>query len=560
MSSTKRWFHKTVDKTLFNEFVTKGFFTPFLAQIMINKGFKTIKEAYSFLFPQLTDFSDPFLLPDMELAVKRIHKALEKKERIIIYGDSDADGIIGTFILYDFLKTLGAEVEYFVPSKDKEGYGFHSKFLPYFKQKNTTLIITVDVGISAYDTVNEAKALGIDTIITDHHEILRKPDTIVISGKFFVSPFYHLCGAGVVFTLIRALRSYLYTQGFFKDSQIPQIRKYMELLTIATLADMVPLKGENRIITFFGFRDLLSPSFLATKLLIESSKVNGVLSEEDLCYLIIPKINAAGRMGNPELVIKFLEEKDEQKAKNLLKELEDLNLKRQMLENEILNRLEKTIKEKTSSEPFIFIVEENVPKGMLGLLANRLKNYYNLPVIIISVENELGVASCRAPENVNLLEIFSRCEDLLIQYGGHKHALGFKISLDLIEKLKQKLLEIFKNFTQFVNQKEEFLYVEAEAELSELLHPENFKALSYLHPYGEGHLPPNILLKNFEIKERFFLKDKHSKLLLKKGSYEIPAIYFNNLIPENTWINLILGQPFINTFKGALEIKILDVR
>lgn len=560
MSSTKRWFHKTVDKTLFNEFVTKGFFTPFLAQIMINKGFKTIKEAYSFLFPQLTDFSDPFLLPDMELAVKRIHKALEKKEKIIIYGDSDADGIIGTFILYDFLKTLGAEVEYFVPSKDKEGYGFHSKFLPYFKQKNVTLIITVDVGISAYDTVNEAKALGIDTIITDHHEILRKPDTIVISGKFFVSPFYHLCGAGVVFTLIRALRSYLYTQGFFKDSQIPQIRKYMELLTIATLADMVPLKGENRIITFFGFRDLLSPSFLATKLLIESSKVNGVLSEEDLCYLVIPKINAAGRMGNPELVIKFLEEKDEQKAKNLLKELEDLNLKRQMLENEILNRLEKTIKEKTSSEPFIFIVEENVPKGMLGLLANRLKNYYNLPVIIISVENELGVASCRAPENVDLLKIFSRCEDLLLQYGGHRHALGFKISLDLIEKLKQKLLEIFKNFTQFVNQKEEFLYVEAEAELSELLHPENFKALSYLHPYGEGHLPPNILLKNFEIKERFFLKDKHSKLLLKKGSYEIPAIYFNNLIPENTWINLILGQPFINTFKGALEIKILDVR
>lgn len=560
MSSTKRWFHKTVDKTLFNEFVTKGFFTPFLAQIMINKGFKTIKEAYSFLFPQLTDFSDPFLLPDMELAVKRIHKALEKKEKIIIYGDSDADGIIGTFILYDFLKTLGAEVEYFVPSKDKEGYGFHSKFLPYFKQKNVTLIITVDVGISAYDTVNEAKALGIDTIITDHHEILRKPDTIVISGKFFVSPFYHLCGAGVVFTLIRALRSYLYTQGFFKDSQIPQIRKYMELLTIATLADMVPLKGENRIITFFGFRDLLSPSFLATKLLIESSKVNGVLSEEDLCYLVIPKINAAGRMGNPELVIKFLEEKDEQKAKNLLKELEDLNLKRQMLENEILNRLEKTIKEKTSSEPFIFIVEENVPKGMLGLLANRLKNYYNLPVIIISIENELGVASCRAPENVDLLKIFSRCEDLLLQYGGHRHALGFKISLDLIEKLKQKLLEIFKNFTQLTNQKEEFLYVEAEAELSELLHPENFKALSYLHPYGEGHLPPNILLKNFEIKERFFLKDKHSKLLLKKGSYEIPAIYFNNLIPENTWINLILGQPFINTFKGALEIKILDVR
>lgn len=561
MSSTKSWLRRPIDKELFHEFVTQGFFTPLFAQIFVSRGFKTIKEAYSFLFPQLTDFCDPFLLPDMDLAVKRIFKALKNKEKIGIYGDSDADGMIGTFILYDFLQTLGAKVEYLIPDRDKEGYGFHGKFLPYFKERGISLIITVDVGVSAYETINQAKALGIEVIVTDHHEIINKPETIVISGKLLSSsPLYHLCGAGVAFTLIRALRSYLYVNGFFKNLQVPQIRKYMELVTLATLADMVPLTGENRIITFFGFRDLLSSAFTAIRLLVESSKSNGALSEEDLCYYIIPKINAAGRMGSPDLIVRLLEEREEQSVRVLLKELEELNSKRQILESELIAKIETKLKSKPLTEPFIFIVEENLPKGLMGLLANRLKNSYNLPVIIVSVENGVGVASCRCPENIDFLKIISRCEDLLLQYGGHKHALGFRISVDLIDKFKQRLLLMFKETDVFLISEKETLHIEAEAELSELLHPENFKALSYLHPYGEGHPPPTLLLKNFEVKERSLLKEKHSRLLLKRGIHEIQAVYFNNLIPEDQWITLILGQPFINSFKNRMEIKILDVR
>ncbi|HBT03439.1 MAG TPA: single-stranded-DNA-specific exonuclease RecJ, partial [Thermodesulfobacterium commune] len=177
MSSTKVWVNKQVDLEVLKQFVTKGFFTPFLAQVLINKGFTSIKEAYRFLFPQLSDFGDPFLIPDMLPAVKRIYQAAISNETIGIYGDSDADGIIGSFVLYDFLVSIGCKVEWLIPSKEKEGYGFHAKFLPYFKQKGVSLLITVDVGISAADTVNEAKALGIDVIVTDHHEVVEKPDT-----------------------------------------------------------------------------------------------------------------------------------------------------------------------------------------------------------------------------------------------------------------------------------------------------------------------------------------------------------------------------------------------
>lgn len=561
MSSTKVWVNKQVDLEVLKQFVTKGFFTPFLAQVLINKGFTSIKEAYRFLFPQLSDFGDPFLIPDMLPAVKRIYQAAISNETIGIYGDSDADGIIGSFVLYDFLVSIGCKVEWLIPSKEKEGYGFHAKFLPYFKQKGVSLLITVDVGISAADTVNEAKALGIDVIVTDHHEVVEKPDTIVVSGKLTSksSPFYHLCGAGVAFTLIRALRKFFYEQGFFRGDNIPQIRKYLELVGLATLADMVPLLGENRTITFYGFRDLSSPSFLATKLLIENSRLNGTLSEEDLFYRVIPKINAAGRMGTPELVFQFLKENEETKAKELLTKIEGINQRRQELELEILSSLENLAKREIERYPFIFLAAENLPKGLLGLIANRLKNQYQVPAIVVSIENGVGFASGRAPEGLNLFKAVSKCEDLLIQYGGHKHALGFQVSLNNIEALKSRLADEIKKLTLVSKPEKEIVYVEAEVELAELLHPENLKALTYLHPYGEAHLPPNILIRNFEVKERFLLKDKHSKFVLKKGLNEIIAIWFNQVV-EDERIRLVLGQPYVNTYRNTLEIKVLDVR
>ncbi|AEH22506.1 single-stranded-DNA-specific exonuclease RecJ [Thermodesulfobacterium geofontis OPF15] len=559
MTSTKLWINKVPNQELFQEFVTQGFFTPLLAKILINKGFSDIKSAYSFLYPQLSDFSNPFIIPDMKLAVERIFKAIKAKEKIVIYGDSDADGIIGTFILYDFLKNFTPYVDWLIPSKTEEGYGFHAKFLPYFKAKGISLIITVDVGISAYHTVNSAKALNIDVIVTDHHEIISKPETITISGKLTQpsSPLYYLCGAGVVFALIRALRSYLLSQGFFVDKEPPFLRKYLELVSLATLADMVPLIGENRLITFFGFRDLLNPYFPCTKILLERENLKYGLSEEDLYYKIIPKFNSAGRLGKPEIVFEFLSSVDKVSAEKTLSQIENLNQERQTLEEEILKTLNFQLNNVCEDSKFLFLTFENIPKGLLGLIANRFKNLYNLPTIVISQEDEIAHGSIRSPSEINFLKILSQCEDLLIQFGGHKYALGFKIHKNLIPEFKIRLEKILKS--NHIPSSSNLIYIDAETNLSELLYRENLFAFEAFHPYGEGHSPPALLLKNFEIKEIKILKEKHSKLILQKEDKELSAIFFNKLL-EKKEINLIVGTPFINSFTGNLELKIEDVK
>lgn len=560
MASTKLWINKIPNQEFFQEFVTQGFFTPLLAKILINKGFSDIKSAYSFLYPQLSDFSDPFDIPDMKLAVERIFKAIKFGEKIGIYGDSDADGIIGTFILYDFLKFFTPHVEWLIPSKEAEGYGFHAKFLPYFKAKGINLIITVDVGISAYHTVNNAKALNIDVIITDHHEIITKPETVTINGKLTSnsSPFYYLCGAGVVFTLMRALRSYLLSQGFFVDKDPPFLRKYLELVSLATLADMVPLIGENRLITFFGFRDLVNPFFPCTKVLLEKENLKYPLSEEDLYYKIIPKLNSAGRLGKPDLVFEFLSSFDKACAERKLSQIENLNQERQNLEDKILKSLNPQIENMCKNSKFLFLIFENIPKGLLGLIANRFKNLYNLPTIVISQEGEIAYGSIRSPSEINFLNLISQCKELLIQFGGHKHALGFKIHKNLIPEFKSRLDKLLEKYFSYTSSNN-LIYIDAETNLTEFLLKENIFAFESFHPYGEGHLPPKLLFKNFEIRELIVLKDKHSKLILQKEDKELSAIFFNKLL-ENKNINFIVGTPFINSFTGSLELRIEDVR
>lgn len=560
MESTKLWVNKAVNLELLYEFIHKGFFTPLLAKILINKGFSDIQSAYSFLYPQISDFSDPFLIPDMLLAVKRIAKALKSREKIGIYGDSDADGIIGSFVLYNFLKELTSYVEWLIPNKEVDGYGFHAKYLPFFKNKGVSLIITVDVGISDYYTANLAKATGIDVIITDHHEVFNKPYTITVTGKLTpsFSPFYHLCGTGVVFALIRALRTYLYYHGFFREKRLPYLRKYMELVCLATLADMVPLRGENRIITFFGFRDFLNSSFPAIQVLLEKTNLNNSLSEEDLYYRIIPKINSAARLGYPEKVFYFLSSPNKVIGEKYFEEIEKLNQKRQEIEKEILKSIETHWSQFSKSKNYIFLTFENIPKGLLGLIANRFKTLYQLPTIVISCEKETVYGSIRSPSEINFFEIFSKCKDLLIQFGGHKYALGFKLDKKNLSTLKARLENLLESHN-FKPLYQNLIYIDAEATLLELFHKENLFAFHQFHPYGEDHSPCMILLKNFSVKNFVILKEKHSKLILQQGDKELIAMYFNNILEKNK-INLIVGTPYINNFTQNLEFKIEDVK
>lgn len=558
MHKEKLWLQRLPKRELLYEFLREGAFTPLISQILINKGFTEVKKAYSFLFPQITDFSDPFEIPEMHLAVKRIAEALKKGELVGIYGDSDADGIIGTYVLYDFLKEVsGKEPIVLIPDKNQEGYGFHAKYLSYFKEKGVSLLITVDVGISAYETVEEAKLLGLSVIITDHHEVIKKPETIVISGKLTSSdsPFYHLCGAGVVFTLLRALRSHLYESGFFREAPPPSLRKYLELVSLATLADMVPLLGENRIITYFGFRDLASPSHPALRLLFKEIGLSLPPSEEDLYFKIIPRINACGRMGVPELFFNFLRKAPSEDAKDFLCKINTLLSERQNLEAELWQILARDFEEKPDT-PVLIGIFENIPKGLLGLLANRAKNAFGKPALIITFENNIGYGSGRSTEDLDLLDFLLKEKHLFLELGGHKKAFGFQILKENLPYF-QKIFE--NNLKDFIKEKKQiFCYVDGEVKISELLFEENLFALKELPPYGMAHEPPLFLLKDFIVKEIIYLKERHTKFLLEEGLEKIYALYFNQKVDFSP--RFIIGTPIFNNFNQKLEIRVEDVK
>ncbi len=558
MSKEKLWLQRLPKRDILYEFLREGAFTPLISQILINKGFTEVKKAYSFLFPQITDFSDPFEIPEMDLAVKKIAEALKKGELIGIYGDSDADGIIGTYVLYDFLKKIsGKEPIVLIPDKNKEGYGFHARYLSYFKEKGVSLLLTVDVGISAYETVEEAKLLGLSVIITDHHEVIKKPKTIVVSGKLTSqdSPFYHLCGAGVVFTLLRALRTYLYESGFFREVPPPSLRGYLELVSLATLADMVPLLGENRIITYFGFRDLASPSHPSLKALFNELDLTLPPSEEDLYFKVIPRINACGRMGAPELFFNFLKMERKEDAQAFLSKINNLLSERQSLEAELWQILAREFEEKPTS-PVLIGIFENIPKGILGLLANRAKNVFGKPALIITFENNIGYGSGRSTEDIDLLDILLKEKHLFLELGGHKKAFGFQILKENLPSF-QKILE--KDLKDLIKERKQiFGYVDGEVKISELLFEENLLALKEFPPYGMAHEPPLFLLKDFVVKEIIYLKEKHTKFLLEEGPEKIYALYFNQKVDFPP--RFIIGTPFINNFNQRLEIRVEDVK
>jgi len=551
------WVERPLDKEKYLVFLKEGALSPFLASYLARRGFKDLHSAYRFLFPRVEDFASPFLIPDMELAVKRLETALRTNEKIGLYADSDADGILGAFILYDFLKKLMPEENLVVYFTDRlnRGYGFHPQSISYFKAQGVRLIITIDVGVADGETVELAKASGIDVIITDHHEFQELPRTITITGKRSqCESLYHLCGAGVVFQLLKALRSYLLQNGFFSaKNTLPKLKPYLEIAGLATLADMVPLLGENRLITYFGFRALERSSFPALRALL--SELRYGITERDLQLSIIPRINACFRLGRPELFFNFLKEEDETKISILLKEIDSLNEARKSLSASLWERVLERLKE-AERESFVLFFDENLPKGHLGVLAQRLKSQTGKPAIVLTADKKgTLVGSARSPEDLNLLAILKQREDLFVQLGGHAGAFGLKIDRDRLEELIFYLEERLKGY---VPEELELIYLDYEGRISEFLEEENILALRELPPYGIGHEPPIVLLKKFEVREIKPLKEKHCEIWLKDGFREVRGVLFNRQIEREPV--LLVCEPYINSFSGSLEFKVEDFK
>ncbi|HHS48623.1 MAG TPA: single-stranded-DNA-specific exonuclease RecJ [Desulfurella acetivorans] len=463
----------------------------YLALINILKN-RNIKDIDGFLKPSLSQLHDPFLLSDMHLAVSRTTEALKKKEHICIVGDYDVDGITACSILVNFFQEIGAKVSYYIPKRE-DGYGLSLAAIKFANQKGAKLIITVDNGISSQDEIEFARMLGIDVIITDHHEPNGIPNAYaVVNPKMKNSkyPFTELAGVGVAFNFLLALRKTLRDRNFFTKE--PNLANYLDLVSLGTLADAVPLVDVNRIFVKYG----LSKSSKALDKLKAVSRISSNLSAYDVAYKIAPRINSAGRLADANLAIDLFTTTQEVKMLKIANWLDGLNTKRKNLQQKILQEAKSMV----SNAKYLdaIVVSGKWHRGVIGIVAGNLARFYRKPSIVISEGSYLCVGSGRSVESINLFDVIKRNENLLDKFGGHKLAVGLTLKKEHIEPLRDAVnKEVAKLKVNTQNQ----LKVDLACNMDLFDNSDLLDKLREFEPFGAGHEEPIFFVRNATLKD-----------------------------------------------------------
>ena len=460
-----------------------------LMEGIVKRGYTTYEEVVAYLEPTWEALHDPMALPDMEKTVGRILEARENKETICIYGDYDADGTAAVGILLDYFQAIEISVFYEIPNRLLEGYGMNLDGVRRVKDKGAKLIITVDTGISAHEQVVYANGLGMEVIVTDHHECHGElpPAFAVVDAKREDStyPFSELCGAGIAFKLVQAL------EGQLKLGT--DLTKYLEMAALATVADLVPLRGENRIIASLGI-DVMNQGSksLGIQALIEVSELQEVNASR-IGYVMGPKINAAGRLGDAGKVIDLYQSKSLEEAISIADELKEENTKRQAIEQEIFQLAKEQVEEKgIDKNLFIVAYGEGWHSGVIGIVASKLQELWYHPMIVIGVDEKgVGKGSCRSVLGVDIFKALTHSKDLFINFGGHEQAAGFSISQEMIPQLIENL-EIWGRENNVAEALKKTLTYDA------IIQPENanldlLEELEQGEPYGLGN--PSMVFK-----------------------------------------------------------------
>jgi single-stranded-DNA-specific exonuclease len=556
--------------------------SPLLCQLLASRNITTPEAAEIFLSPTLSNLHSPFLMKDMEKAVQRICSAVRDRELISLYGDYDVDGITGTSLLFLFLKKLGANVSYFIPDRREEGYGLHKNSLEHLKKQGTQLIITIDCGISDAEQVLFARQEGIDVIITDHHQV---PDVLpaayaIVNPKQndCTFPFDALAGVGVVFKLLMALRKTLRDQGFFTGCSVPNLRDYLDLVALGTIADIVPLIDENRILVKYGLQELTQGKRRGIKALKEVCGLTAVtITSHLVAFRLAPRINAPGRMSRATRSVELLITDDDGKAREIALLLEDENKKRQQVESRIVREActlveaDHRFKERQS----IVLGAPLWHSGVIGICASRLLDKYMKPSILIACDEEKGIgkASARSSESFHLYEGLKACSHLLRSFGGHHSAAGLTIGLENIEAFRV-LFE--KVVSEQIGDEHSVPFIAIDAEVSLCDISETLvQEISLLEPFGLCNPEPTFSSLAFDSYRSQMVGKGHLKLKITENSRYYDAIGFNlaerffSLIQEDPDISLqekkrvrIAFIPQMNDWQGrrSVQLKIKDIK
>ena len=553
----KKWECYSVDEDKVNELSKDYNLCKILANILVNRNIENIDK---FLNPTRHDFHDPFLMPDMEKAIQRLIKAIEDKKKIMIFGDYDADGITSITVLKKFLNERGMEVGTYIPNRLNEGYGLNKEAIKKIFDQGYTLMITVDCGISGIEEIDYANSLGIETIITDHHEPAESlPNAYAVidaKRKDNKYPFNQLAGVGVVFKVIQALSIKL---GLDEKEYL----KYLDIVCVGTISDIVPLVDENRVIAKLGLKLVEVTRNIGLRILIQSIGFKEINSTA-ISFGVAPRINACGRMGHQQEALDLFLCDDINKAKEIATRLNAFNQERQAKEKAICEQVVEQIEAGEKDKTCIILGHEDWHHGIIGIVSSKVTEMYFKPSILICFEGDEGKGSGRSIPGFDLHEALMKCSDTIEKFGGHSMAIGITVKKDKFEEFKQEFEEYAKscNISEIVP----VVQIDEEVNLKDIC-MEDVRSLKLLEPFGEANKMPIFLFKNLKINSiRALSEGKHLKLNLKSDSYMIDAIGFNMGELVNQYLLDdkvdVVGSLDINSFNGNenMQITIKDIR
>lgn len=543
--------------------------SPILTGILLKRGIKTASDARWFLNSDNLYLYDPFLLSDMDKAVDRIKKAIDGKEKICIYGDYDVDGISATAIMYNYFTSKRCDVMYYIPQRLSEGYGMNIQAIDKLAQLDVKLIVTVDNGITANAEIEYASSLGIDVVVTDHHECRselpkccavvnpKRPD-----NKY---PFDSLAGVGVAFKVVCAI------EGEGADDAF--IDKYIDLATLGTIADVMPLTDENRQIVARGLACIEKGSNIGVSTLVDialsekNRNHDKKITTSTIGYIVAPRLNAAGRIGNVYDAVELLCAKDYKTCVRIAKELCDKNRERQQIENRICTEAIEIIEKEQDLEKDKIIVacSDGWHHGVVGIVASRVSEKYRIPTILICRENDIGKGSARSIKGFNINEAIHSCDDILVRHGGHELAAGLTIEFDKVHEFRERINDFARDrITDEIIEG----YTEIDAELSgEDITLELCDELSSLEPYGTLNPVPMLYMRDVTVRDVISLgQNKHTKLILQKDGRQFEALLFGYpgdsfSVPQSGDIDILFNLD-VNEFRGerTAQLIIRDIR
>ncbi|UCD27975.1 MAG: single-stranded-DNA-specific exonuclease RecJ [Planctomycetota bacterium] len=545
--------------------------SPLVSQLLYNRGITEPDHARSFLNPELKSLHDPELLTGTKKAARIIADKIRQRKKIIIYGDYDVDGITGTAILWHLLTLAGADISFYIPHRLEEGYGLNADALKQLHSEGADTVITVDCGITATAEAQIAREIGLTLIVTDHHECGPElPDAdAVIHPRIDDYPNPNLCGAGVAFKLAWAIAKNLSRA----DRVKPQFRQFLidavGLVALGTIADIVPLTEENRILTRFGLMGLAQSNLVGLNALIETARLTDTkINSEHVGYWLAPRLNAAGRMGHAQLAVELLTRADHDRGKEISIYLEEQNRRRKTLENRIFKQACEIIDSQnlaSDSRRAIVLAAPDWHAGVIGIVASRIVDRYHRPTVMIAIDNGEGQGSARSVRHFELHKALADCSQHLIAFGGHAMAAGLRIKQENIESFTETFVQ---RANQLLTGKDlqPALRLDAEVKLHELTEPV-VRTIEHLGPFGSGNPKPRFASGELHLNGSPRLVGKsgdHLQFNLTDGKIRKKAIAFGQKEHLQPLLDhrrcRVAFAPILNTFNGqtTVEMQVLD--